>query len=315
MTGLVALLDDVAAIAKLAAAQVDDIAAQAARAGAKAAGVVIDDTAVTPAYVASLPASRELPIVWKIARGSLINKLVILLPIALALNAFLPWLLTPLLMLGGVYLSFEGAEKIWHALRPHAEAPEEQPAEPLDAARLEEERVRGAIKTDLVLSAEIMTIALAAITVDDFWIEAAALAAVAVAMTALVYGAVAILVKLDDLGLRLSQVRRSAQIRALGRGLVKAMPPVLRLLTLVGTLAMLWVGGQILVHGVHDLGWPWPLETFHGLAVAVSGGFGAVTWVITATLDALVALVVGLLVILLATSIVVPLVGRLPKRD
>nr|WP_235830281.1 DUF808 family protein [Algihabitans albus] len=162
MSGSLALLDDVAAIAKLAATQLDDVAGQAAKVGSKAAEVVIDDAAVTPKYVAGLPAARELPIVWKIARASFFNKLVILLPVALLLNAFLPWLLTPLLMLGGAYLCFEGAEKIWHLVVPH-EAQGAQKAETLDAAHLEQERVKGAIKTDFILSAEIMTISLAAV--------------------------------------------------------------------------------------------------------------------------------------------------------
>ncbi|MBV6656468.1 MAG: DUF808 family protein, partial [Devosiaceae bacterium] len=196
MSGLLALLDDVAAIAKLAATQLDDVAAQAAKAGTKAAGVVIDDAAVTPKYVAGLPASRELPIVWKIARASAFNKLIILLPLALLLSEFLPWVLTPLLMLGGCYLCFEGAEKVWHALSPadHHHGP--KPDEPLDAAHLEEQRVKGAIKTDFILSAEIMTISLSVIDADSVAVRAGVLALVAVGITALVYGAVAALVKM-----------------------------------------------------------------------------------------------------------------------
>ncbi|MEM8915758.1 MAG: DUF808 family protein, partial [Pseudomonadota bacterium] len=190
MSGLLALLDDVAAIAKLAATQLDDVAAQAAKAGSKAAGVVIDDAAVTPKYVTGLPAARELPIVWKIARASFFNKLVILLPAALLLNAFLPWMITPLLMLGGSYLCFEGAEKVWHLIHPHKEKGPQQ-AETLDAAHLEEQRVKGAIKTDFILSAEIMTISLAALDADTVVMQGIALAAVAIGITALVYGAVA----------------------------------------------------------------------------------------------------------------------------
>ena len=222
MSGLLALLDDVAAIAKLAAAQVDDLAGQAAKvgakvgatvlddaakAGAKAAGVVIDDAAVTPKYVTGLPAARELPIVWKIARASFFNKLVILLPAALLLNAFLPWIVTPLLMLGGCYLCFEGAEKVWHVFHPHEKSHAEE-AETLDAVHLEEQRVAGAIKTDFILSAEIMTISLAAIESDDWITSAVVLAIVAIGITALVYGAVALLVKMDDVGLKLSQIGR-----------------------------------------------------------------------------------------------------------
>jgi predicted DNA repair protein MutK len=211
MSGLLALFDDVAAIAKLAATQLDDVAAQAGKAGTKAAGVVIDDAAVTPKYVTGLPAARELPIVWKIARASFFNKLVILLPAALLLNAVLPWMLTPLLMLGGAYLCFEGAEKVWHLIVPHEEHGPQR-AKTLDAAHLEEQRVKGAIKTDFILSAEIMTISLAQIDIDSFWIEALALAAVAIGITALVYGAVALLVKADDLGWHLpyEQIKHAA---------------------------------------------------------------------------------------------------------
>src|SRR6056297_4091343 len=238
MSGLLALLDDVAAIARLAAAQVDDIAAQATKvggkvaatvvddatkAGAKAAGVVIDDAAVTPKYVTGLPAARELPIVWKIARASFFNKLVILLPAALLLQAFLPWMLTPLLMIGGAYLCFEGAEKVWHLIVPHKDHGPQQ-AKTLDAAHLEEQRVKGAIKTDFILSAEIMTISLSQIDIGSFWIQALALAAVAIGITALVYGAVALLVKADDLGIFLSAEGRLAATRTLGRGIVKSMP-------------------------------------------------------------------------------------------
>src|SRR6056297_3568198 len=240
MSGLLALLDDVAAIAKLAAAQVDDIAAQAtkvggkvaatvvddaAKAGAKAAGVVIDDAAVTPKYVTGLPAARELPIVWKIARASFFNKLVILLPAALLLQAFLPWVLTPLLMIGGAYLCFEGAEKVWHLVVPHKEHGPQQ-AQTLDAAHLEEKRVEGAIKTDFILSAEIMTISLSQIEIGSFWIQAAALAAVAIGITVLVYGTVALLVKADDFGLLLSAREHPALTRAAGRGIVRAMPEI-----------------------------------------------------------------------------------------
>ncbi len=317
MSGLLALLDDVAAIAKLAAAQLDDVAAQAAKAGTKAAGVVIDDAAVTPKYVTGLPAARELPIVWKIARASFFNKLVILLPLALLLNAFLPWLLTPLLMLGGAYLCFEGAEKIWHLIAPHEpEGPRK--AETLDAALLEEQRVKGAIKTDFILSAEIMTITLAAIETDSVWTEGLALAAVAIGITALVYGAVALLVKADDIGLKMCQVGHFAAVRALGRWTVKSMPKILAVIATVGTAAMLWVGGSILVHGVKDLGWPWLYDAIHHLAVLaaqqVTAADGAVTWAVTAFLDGLVGLAAGLLLIPVVTILLLPLFGLFAGR-
>src|SRR5690606_27287147 len=216
MSGLLALLDDVAAIAKVAAASVDDVAGMAAKAGSKAAGVVIDDAAVTPKYVHGFEARRELPIIWKITKGSLFNKLVILLPAALLLNAFAPWLVTPLLMIGGAYLCFEGAEKVFHKLFPHADAEVEADLDVRDPAHLEEERVRGAIKTDFILSAEIMTIALAAIPGGSWWMEALTLAVVGVGITVAVYGAVALIVKMDDIGLYTAATARTGFGRAVG---------------------------------------------------------------------------------------------------
>lgn len=317
MTGLVALLDDVAAIAKLAAAQLDDIAAQAGKAGAKAAGAAIDDTAVTPKYVAGLPAARELPIIWKIARASVFNKLVILLPAALLLDATIPWLLTPLLMLGGAYLSFEGAEKIWHLIQPEPQETEHRP-QSLDAAHLEKARVAGAIKTDFILSAEIMTIALSQIQTDSIWTRGLALAAVAIAITAAVYGAVALLVKLDDIGLRLSQIARLSALRAFGRGMVRAMPKIMLLLSTVGTAAMLWVGGNIIVHGLQNLGWPLPYDTIHHLAAGVEGtsaGAATLRWLITATLDGIVGLALGLLLLPLVTLGLAPILRSFMKKS
>jgi uncharacterized protein len=333
MSGLLALLDDVAAIAKLAATQVDDIAGQAAKvgakigatvlddaakAGAKAAGVVIDDAAVTPKYVTGLPAARELPIIWKIARASFFNKLVILLPAALLLNAFLPGAITPLLMLGGCYLSFEGAEKVWHALFPHPES-HTQKAVQLDAAHLEEQRVKGAIKTDFILSAEIMTIALSAIE-SDSWVSAGLiLAMVAIGITALVYGAVALLVKMDDAGLKLSQIGRLAMTRSFGLWMVKSMPLVLTIISVVGTAAMLWVGGNIIVHGLEVLGWHWPFDTIHHIAEAAAaaspGAKGFVTWAVTATIDGVLGLMLGLVLIPIVTKLIVPVFsGLFPEK-
>ena len=314
MSGLLALFDDVAAIAKLAAAQFDDVAAQAGKAGSKAAGVVIDDTAVTPKYVTGLPAARELPIVWKIARASFFNKLVILLPAALLLQAFVPWLLTPLLMIGGAYLCFEGAEKVWPLIVPHEEHGPQQ-AETLSAAHLEEQRVKGAIKTDFILSAEIMTIALSQIDIGSLWIQALALAAVAIGITTLVYGAVALLVKADDLGVHLSAEGRLALIRWMGRGIVRSMPAVLVVIGMVGTLAMLWVGGSIIVHGLHDLGWHLPFEQVRNAAKAASEAAGLapdlVNWAVTAALDGILGLAVGLALIPFVTRAIMPVAGWL----
>jgi predicted DNA repair protein MutK len=319
MSGLLALFDDVAAIAKLAATQLDDVAAQASKAGTKAAGVIIDDAAVTPKYATGLPAARELPIVWKIARASFFNKLVILLPVALLLDAFLPWMLTPLLMIGGAYLCFEGAEKVWHLIVPHKEhGPQE--ADTLEAAHLEEQRVKGAIKTDFILSAEIMTIALSQIDSGTFWIQAVALAMVAIGITVLVYGAVAMLVKADDVGLHLSMSGRFAPTRAVGRGIVRSMPGVLVGIGAIGTVAMLWVGGSIIVHGLHSLGWHLPYEQIkhaaQGAAEMAGTMPGLVTWVVTAGLDGIVGLAAGLALIPVVTRALVPVAGWLfPEKS
>ncbi len=314
MSGLLALLDDVAAIAKLAATQLDDVAAQASKAGTKAAGIVIDDAAVTPKYVTGLPAARELPIIWKIARASFFNKLIILLPVALLLSAFAPWLLTPLLMLGGSYLCFEGAEKIWHIFsheKHHAVDTEHG----LDAAHLEEQRVKGAIKTDFILSAEIMTITLSAIDATNVWTRGVTLAIVAIAITVLVYGAVAFLVKMDDVGLKLSQTGRLAATRAFGRGLVKGMPLLMTIISTVGTAAMLWVGGSIMVHGVHDLGWHLPFDSIHHVADlgahAIRTAEGFVQWFITAALDGVVGLAWGLVLIPMVVGLINPALKRM----
>ncbi|MGD9668012.1 MAG: DUF808 domain-containing protein [Hyphomicrobiaceae bacterium] len=309
MSGLLALLDDVAALAKLAAAQLDDVAAHAAKAGAKTAGVVIDDSAVTPKYVHGLPAARELPIVAQIARGSLFNKLVLLLPAALLLSTFLPWLLTPLLMLGGAYLCFEGAEKVWHALHPeksHAIEPET-----IDAAHLEKQRVAGAIKTDFILSAEIMTIALASIDETTWWKTAIVLAIVAIGITIAVYGSVALLVKADDVGLKLSQIGRLGITRAFGRGIVKWMPAVMATISTIGTAAMLWVGGSIIVHGLEHFGLTWIGHAILDIAATaqtlpVVGDI--MGWLTQATLDGIFGLLVGLILIPVAHAVVNPLI-------
>jgi len=314
MSGLLALFDDVAAIAKVAAASVDDIAAAAAKAGAKAAGVVIDDAAVTPKYVTGFEAKRELPIIWRIALGSLKNKLIILLPAALILSNLAPWAITPLLMLGGAYLCFEGAEKVYHKLFPHDEGAVARDLDPKDPTRLEEERVAGAIKTDFILSAEIMTIALAAIPAGSFWMEAITLAIVGTLITVAVYGTVALIVKMDDLGLFLAAHGRLAPTRAAGRGLVRGMPHVLAILSTVGTAAMLWVGGSIIIHGLEEFGWTWLGHHIHDAAVAVghlvAGAEAAVEWLVTAALDGVFGLAVGLALIPVALRVVAPLWAR-----
>lgn len=298
MSGALALLDDVAALARLATTQIDDVAGQAAKVGSKTAGIIIDDAAVTPKYVVGIPAARELPMIWKIARGSFFNKLVILLPIAMLLEAFAPWLLTPLLMIGGAYLCFEGGEKVLHWIMGDHDEGHVEP-ETLDEAHLEETRVKGAIKTDFILSAEIMTISLAAIEVDGFVMKGVVLAVVAIIITIAVYGSVALLVKMDDIGLKLSQVGRLSSTRAFGRWLVNAMPTILKVISTIGTTAMLWVGGSIIVHGLKDFGWKAPYEAIHHAAVvvgeALSSGFAE--WLVTAALDGVIGLALGFILV------------------
>ena len=315
MSGFLALLDDVAAIAKLAAAQIDDIAAHAAKAGSKSAGIVIDDAAVTPKYVTGLPAAREIPIVAKIAAGSLISKLAILLPGLLLLQAFAAGAIAPLLILGGAYLCFEGAEKIWHALTGREEKGPQQ-AQTIDAAHLEEQRVKGAIKTDFILSAEIMTITLSTIEVDDLWIRAAVLAVIAVSFTVLVYGVVALLVKVDDFGLLLSKAANLRSARAFGRWLVIAMPTVLKLISIVGTAAMLWVGGSIVIHSLQTLHLSSPYQLTASLALVVTGESApaAVSWLVTAFLDAVFGFLLGSILIPVVNVLLVPIGVLFPEK-
>lgn len=311
-SGLIALLDDVAGIAKLAAASIDDVGAAAGKAGAKAAGVVVDDAAVTPKYVHGFSAKRELPIVLKIARGSIFNKLVILLPVALLLSAFAPWAISPLLMLGGAYLCFEGAEKVVHAFSHHqVNEPHLQPTAE-GGAGLEEARVKGAIKTDFILSAEIMTIALASIPASDtLWLKALILAIVAIGITVAVYGFVALIVKADDFGLHLAE--RGGALAGLGRGIVHVMPGFMKVLTVVGTAAMIWVGGQIVVHGLHQLGQHQPYEWIHHMAqtaaAALPAAPGLAAWATTAFFDGIFGLLLGLVLIPVATRVISPAIG------
>jgi predicted DNA repair protein MutK len=293
--GLVALLDDIAALAKLAAASIDDVGAAAARASAKATGVVIDDTAVTPRYVQGLQAERELPIIKRIALGSVRNKLLIILPVIMVLSQFLPWLLTPILMVGGAYLAYEGAEKIWEAVSGHEEA---EPAAAIDEKQ-EESIVSGAIATDFILSAEIMVIALNEVADEPFVSRLVILIIVALLITALVYGVVALIVKMDDIGLRLSQ-RSSSGAQTIGRALVRTMPVLLSVLSTVGIAAMLWVGGHILLGGIDELGWHAPYDLVHHLEETVGGvaGIGGfLAWLVNTLASALLGLVVGALIV------------------
>lgn len=290
--GLVALLDDVAALAKLAAASIDDVAGAAGQAGVKAAGVVIDDTAVTPRYVVGLSPDRELPIIAKIALGSLRNKLLLILPAALALSALAPWAITPILMLGGSYLCFEAAEKIVEALTgAHAE---EAVAAIADPAELEARQVSGAIRTDFILSAEIMAIALASLPELSLVLRAIALAAVGVAITVGVYGVVGLIVKIDDIGLHLSR-KPSAAAQATGRLLVRAMPVLLSALSHIGVAAMVWVGGGILLHGLASFGLDALPHGVEAVAERAAHALPAIGGLVAWAVEALGAAVLGLI--------------------
>jgi hypothetical protein len=294
-SGLAALFDDIAVIAKLAAASIDDVGAAAGRAGMKAAGVVVDDTAVTPRYVTGFTPDRELPIIARIAKGSLKNKLLILLPAALALSAFLPWAVTPLLMLGGAYLCFEGAEKVWEAMSGHKHSLAEDAAL-LDSAEHEKLMVSGAVRTDFILSAEIMAIALNEVASEPFATRAIILAVVAIAITAGVYGLVALIVKMDDIGLHLAQ-RRNGGAQAVGRFMVKAMPRLLAFLSVVGIAAMIWVGGGIIVHGLEEFGLGGIAHLLHdageAVAHAVPAAGGLLEWLVGAVGSGLLGLALG----------------------
>ena len=331
-SGLLALLDDVVALAKVAAASLDDAASQAVQAGTKAAGIVVDDTAVTPRYVVGFAAERELPIIGKIAKGSLKNKLLFLLPAALALSLLAPWAIIPLLMLGGVYLCFEGYEKVHDWFSGHDSAHEgagsSSSAAAVDAQALEDEKVAGAIKTDFILSAEIMAIALASVTAPDLFTQAFVLLAVALLVTGGVYGAVALIVKADDAGVALALNERPASsvlglrrmvadmaadaparkpgaldralaplTKAMGRGLVYGMPPFLKVLSAVGTLAMLWVGGGIIIHGLAQMGIHEPEHVVRAIGNALGTYLpffgGAVTWLAEALASAIFGVAIG----------------------
>ena len=289
--GLLALLDDVALIARTAASSADDVAAMTAKTSAKAAGVVIDDAAVTPQYVTGVTPARELPMSWKITKGSLRNKLIFILPVVLLLNAVAPWALVPILMLGGAYLCFEGAEKIVDKLLHDAEEQADRAVNRDEAD--EDSLVKRAVTTDLILSAEIMIISLDEVADQPIWMEFAVLVAVALFITAAVYGAVALLVKIDDIGL--GMIKRD-QAPAVGRGLVKGMPYVLQAIGIIGTVAMLWVGGHLIIRGLHEvIGWHWPHDILQRGAEAVGGG--AAGWFVDTGGSLVAGLIAGFLVL------------------
>jgi uncharacterized protein len=327
--GLIALLDEIAALAKVAAASLDDVVAQAAKAGIKTAGVVVDDAAVTPRYVLGFAAQRELPIVGKIAAGSLRNKLLLLLPAILVLSYFLPWTITPLLMFGGAYLCYEGTEKVLEAIIPHqAHAHEVQLGTvALNPHTLEDEKVASAIKTDFILSAEIMVIALATVPDESILMQALVLALVGIGITVAVYGVVALIVKADDVGVALAKNDGGSITgvmgRIFGRALVLGMPGFLTFLGVAGTAAMIWVGGAIIVHGleaygVHSVGQA--INSAAEAAVrALPSAAGAVKWIVVAFLSGIVGLAIGTALIPVIGFAVAPawklLKGILCKRQ
>ncbi|OUJ23636.1 DUF808 domain-containing protein [Corynebacterium kefirresidentii] len=285
--GLFALLDDVALIARSAASSVDDVAALAGKTSVKAAGVVVDDTAVTPQYVEGIKPQRELPMIWRITKGSLINKLVIILPIAMILSWIAPWALTPILMCGGTYLCFEGAEKILHHLLPHREKETESVQE--KGADAEDSLVKSAITTDLILSSEIMVISLNEVIDQPFWMRLGALIFVGIILTLGVYGAVGLLVKMDDIGIALNERHNGKS--TVGNALVKGMPIVLDIIGVIGTAAMLWVGGHIVVKGLHEFGMNQPHEFIASVTEKISNG--ALAWLAETGMSMVCGLVLG----------------------
>lgn len=305
--GLVGLLDDIAALAKLAAASIDDVGAAAGRATAKTAGVVVDDAAVTPAYVQGLAAKRELPVIRKIATGSLRNKLLIILPVALLLSEFAPLLIEIILMFGGAYLCFEGAEKVHHRFSSHATSSEAATDLPAAAIGPEQEAktIKGAVRTDFILSSEIMVIALKEVIDEGFVSRSIIMVVVAVLITVAVYGVVGLIVKMDDVGLNLAQ-RSSSGAQRVGRALVNAMPKLLSALTVIGTAAMVWVGGHILLIGTDELGWHGPYDFVHSLeepAGDVAGIGGVLSWLVNTLASATIGLAVGFLLVAVVTRI------------
>ena len=288
--GLFALLDDVALIARSAASSVDDVAALAGKTSVKAAGVVVDDAAVTPQYVEGIKPQRELPMIWRITKGSLINKLVIILPIAMILSWIAPWALTPILMCGGTYLCFEGAEKILHHVLPHREKETESVQE--KGTDAEDSLVKSAITTDLILSAEIMVISLNEVINEPFWMRLGALIFVGILLTLGVYGAVGLLVKMDDIGMALN--KRHNGKSTVGNALVKGMPIVLDIIGVIGTAAMLWVGGHIVVKGLHEFGMDQPHEFIASVTENISNG--ALAWLADTGMSMVCGLVLGTVV-------------------
>jgi predicted DNA repair protein MutK len=290
-SGFFALLDDIAALVKASAASLDDVPAQVAKTTGKVSGIVIDDTAVTPKYVVGLDPSRELAIIYQIAKKSLVNKLVFLTPAALVLGYFAPWAITPILMVGGGYLCFEGYEKVHSLFSKHSDVPvESAQLTQITPQELEKERVAGAVRTDIILSAEIIAIAYSQVSTQPLLTQVAVMGAVAVFITVAVYGFVGLLVKADDIGLHFAQDTYPAPVQKLGRGIVHLMPRLLSILSYVGTAAMLWIGAEIIAHGI-----PFTSQLLHELEHALAP-LPVVAWLVKALACAVGGLLIGLVV-------------------
>lgn len=296
-SSLLALIDDIASI-------LDDVAAMSKVAAKKTASVLGDDLALNAQQVSGVKADRELPIVWAVAKGSLLNK-AILVPLALIISAFAPWAITPLLMVGGAYLCYEGFEKVAHKLMPHDKAAEEQAKakkraetkSPDEIAKQEKEKVKGAVRTDFILSAEIIVISLGTVSSAPFLDQVIVMVAIAIVMTLGVYGLVAGIVKIDDAGLYLSKLEGESgfmrAVRSFGGGIVNAAPWLMKTLSVVGTFAMFLVGGSIISHG---------LPFMHGLLESLTEGHqGWTNSIITGAADLVVGMLVGAIVLAAVT--------------
>lgn len=306
-TGLLALLDDVAALVKVTAATLDDVPAQVAKTTGKVSGIVIDDAAVTPKYVVGLDPKRELAIIWNITKRSLFNKVVILAPLALLLGFFAPWVITPLLMVGGAFLCYEGYEKVHTMFAGHGQEAADNPGiEEISPEELEKIRTASAVRTDFILSAEIVAITYSVIKDLPFATQVAVLLAVGIGITIAVYGFVALVVKADDFGVWLAKKDNGALTRAIGRGIVKTMPGFLKVLSIVGTAAMLWVGAGIIVHGIP------PVE--HGLDgfIASLDLGGALAWAGKAFILMIAGIIAGFIIAMIVTP-VLKVMGIAPK--
>ncbi|MFD2245326.1 DUF808 domain-containing protein [Pontibacter ruber] len=286
-SGLLALLDDVSALVKVSAASLDDVPAQVSKTTGKVSGIVIDDTAVTPKYVVGLDPSRELSIIYHIAKKSLINKVLLLSPAALLLGIFAPWAITPILMLGGAFLCFEGYEKVHSMFSKHHDTGKEEELNVITPEELEKTRIQSAVRTDMILSAEIVAITYSTVADKPLATQIAVMLAVAIVITIAVYGFVGLIVKADDIGLHMAKEKNHGTVRSIGTGIVRFMPHFLKILSYVGTAAMLWVGAEIIAHGI-----PFTSHALHNLEHALAD-VPALAWLAKAVSCAIGGLILG----------------------